>query len=264
MIARVQPPFRRLVLSAAMALAAGRSSAAAADAAPDFNRDIRPILAENCFSCHGQDANKRQADLRLDDRAAAVESRALVPGDPGASTALERVRSTDPDVVMPPPSSNRSLTADQKALLERWVAAGAEYSPHWAFVPPLRPDPPPLRRADWPRNDIDRFVLAKLDAAGLAPSAEAWRHCSASRSGDGVKFPKVTRLPWELERHRRALLGQSLPESFEAAFRQACQAGDLPPEDPSDRMSVKSMQAWRQLDAARDALERAPRAAARH
>ena len=175
MIARVQPPFRRLVLSAAMALAAGRSSAAAADAAPDFNRDIRPILAENCFSCHGQDANKRQADLRLDDRAAAVESRALVPGDPGASTALERVRSTDPDVVMPPPSSNRSLTADQKALLERWVAAGAEYSPHWAFVPPLRPDPPPLRRADWPRNDIDRFVLAKLDAAGLAPSAEADR-----------------------------------------------------------------------------------------
>jgi putative transposase len=108
------------------------------------------------------------------------------------------------------------------------------------------------------------YVERNAVRASLAPSAEAWRHCSASRSGDGVKFPKVTRLPWELERHRRALLGQPLPESFEAAFRQACQAGDLPPEDPSDRMSVKSMQAWRQLDAARDALERTPRAAVRH
>jgi len=98
---------------------------------PDFNRDIRPILSENCFYCHGQDANKRQADLRLDDRQAAVDARAIVPGDVGASGLLERIHSTDADVLMPPPDSNRRLTPEQKALLERWIADGAVYEPHW-------------------------------------------------------------------------------------------------------------------------------------
>ena len=141
----------------------------------DFSRDIRPILAENCFFCHGQDGQKREADLRLDDRAAALAAGAIVPGDPGASTALERIHSSDPDLQMPPPDSNRRLSKEQKRLLDRWIKAGAEYAPHWAFVAPQRPPPPAVQQADWPRNDIDRFVLAKLEAAGLQPSPEADR-----------------------------------------------------------------------------------------
>ena len=141
----------------------------------DFNRDIRPLLAENCFYCHGQDGQKREADLRLDDRAAALAAGAIVPGDAGASTLLERIHSTDPDVLMPPPTSNRRLADEQKQLLDRWIKEGAEYKPHWAFTPPVRPAPPAVQRADWVRNDIDRFVLAKIEAGGLAPSPEADR-----------------------------------------------------------------------------------------
>jgi hypothetical protein len=125
--------------------------------------------------CHGQDPAKREADLRLDDREAAIAAEAIVPGDPGASAMLERIHSTDPDVLMPPPDSNRRLSADQKQLLDRWIRQGAEYEPHWAFVPPVRPVPPAVRQADWPRNDVDRFVLAKIEQAGLAPAPEADR-----------------------------------------------------------------------------------------
>jgi hypothetical protein len=163
---------------AALTLAWASAAAAASDSAgpaPDFNQDIRPILSENCLYCHGQDPAKREADLRLDVRDAAVAARAIVPGDPGASAILERIHSTDDDVVMPPPASNRRLSADQKRLLERWIAAGAEYKPHWAFTTPRRPTPPDVRRADWCRNDIDRFVLAGIEAAGLGPAPEADR-----------------------------------------------------------------------------------------
>ena len=141
----------------------------------DFNRDIRPILSENCFYCHGQDGNKREADLRLDDREAAIHAGAIVPGDPGASVLLERIHSTDADVVMPPPNSNRRLSEDQKKLLDRWIKEGAVYTPHWAFLPPVRPQPPQPKHAAWARNDIDRFVLAKLEQVGLKPSQEADR-----------------------------------------------------------------------------------------
>jgi cytochrome c553 len=147
----------------------------AAEVAVDFNRDIRPILAENCFACHGQDGNKREADLRLDDRAAAVEMRAIVPGDLVASSIVERIRSTDDEVRMPPPPSNRFLTEAQKDALDRWIAAGAIYEPHWAFVPPARPAVPPVERAEWCRIEFDRFVLAKIENAGLKPAPEADR-----------------------------------------------------------------------------------------
>jgi hypothetical protein len=154
-------------------LSVAANAAAEAPAPLDFNRDIRPILAENCFYCHGQDGQKREADLRLDDRAAAIEAGAIVPGDSGASTMLERIHSTDPDVLMPPPNSNRRLSAAQKDLLARWIRQGAEYRQHWAFTPPARSTPPMVRQADWPRNDVDRFVLAKIEQAGLEPSPEA-------------------------------------------------------------------------------------------
>jgi hypothetical protein len=173
------PAFRRLAVCLAtcitVAIGGVAWSADPAEMPIDFNRDIRPILAENCFYCHGQDGQKREADLRLDDRQAAIDAGAIVPGEPGASTLLERIHSTDPDVLMPPPNSNRRLSDPQKKILDRWIKDGAEYEPHWAFTPPERPRPPDVKQADWPRNDIDRFVLAKIEAAGLAPAPEAHR-----------------------------------------------------------------------------------------
>ncbi|MEO8499190.1 MAG: PSD1 and planctomycete cytochrome C domain-containing protein, partial [Planctomycetota bacterium] len=151
------------------------SNNAAGDDDINFNRDIRPIMSDNCFYCHGQDANKRQAELRLDVREAAIEAGAIVPGDAARSALIERINSDDPEVIMPPPKSNRRLTAEQRDLLQRWIATGAAYESHWAFVPPVRPAEPNVKRQDWGRNAIDRFVLAKLEAEGLPPSPEADR-----------------------------------------------------------------------------------------
>jgi len=141
----------------------------------DFNRDIRPILAENCFYCHGQDSNKRQGDLRLDLRESAIQPGAIVPGDAPKSKLVQRMHATDPETMMPPPKSNRRLSTEQKQLLERWISAGAVYQSHWAFVTPVRPPEPAVTRQDWVRTPIDRFVLAKLEKEGLGPSPEADR-----------------------------------------------------------------------------------------
>ncbi len=146
-----------------------------ADNAVDFNRDIRPILSEKCFFCHGQDGSKRKADLRLDKREAAVEARAIVPKDPAASALVKRIHAGDPDKLMPPVKSNRRLTDEQKQLLERWIREGAPYGKHWAFVAPQRPQVPGVKRTDWVRNPIDAFVLSTLESEGLAPAPEADR-----------------------------------------------------------------------------------------
>jgi len=193
----------------AVTIGLASSSSPAAEAPIDFNRDIRPILSENCFYCHGQDGNKRQADLRLDDREAALAARAIVPGDPGASSILERIHSSDADVVMPPPSSNRKLSAEQKALLGRWIAAGAEYRKHWAFEPPTRPEPPAVNRGGWVRNGIDVFVLAGLEGAGMKPSPEADRTTLIRRlSADLVGVPPT---PEEVD----AFVADPAPDAYE-------------------------------------------------
>ena len=140
----------------------------------DFNRDIRPILSENCFYCHGQDPAKRKAELRLDVREVAVEAKAIVPKDAAASELVRRINA-EPSKRMPPTKSNRHLSAEQKKLLERWIAEGANYEPHWAFVAPKRPELPSVRRTDWVRTPIDRFILAKLEAEALSPSPKADR-----------------------------------------------------------------------------------------
>lgn len=145
------------------------------EAAINFNRDIRPILSENCFYCHGQDGNKRQADLQLNVRQAAIDFGAIVPGKPESSSIIERIHATDPSVQMPPPNSNRRVSEEQKQLLAKWIAAGANYETHWAFVNPVRPADPVVKNESWVRNSIDRFVLAKLETEGLAPSPEADR-----------------------------------------------------------------------------------------
>jgi Protein of unknown function (DUF1549)/Protein of unknown function (DUF1553)/Planctomycete cytochrome C len=147
----------------------------AAPPAIDFNRDVRPVLSENCYYCHGQDGNKRQAELRLDVQGAAIESGAIVPNDPSSSELIQRIYSEDSDKLMPPAKSNRRLSAEQKKLLERWIAEGAVYAPHWAYVTPGRPAEPTVRQTDWVRNPIDRFVLARLEAEQLAPALEADR-----------------------------------------------------------------------------------------
>jgi cytochrome c553 len=153
----------------------------------DFNRDIRPILSENCFYCHGQDGNKRQADLRLDDRQAAIDGLAIVPGDLANSQLIARIESTDPDALMPPPKSNRRLSDGQKELLKRWIASGAQYSKHWAFETPRSPSVPnlasdasePLRT--WVSNPIDAFIAQGLRDSGLAPSPVADRRMMIKR-----------------------------------------------------------------------------------
>ena len=147
-----------------------------------FNRHVKPLLSDRCFACHGPDAGKRQGGLRLDvaENAYAHESeetgrRAIVPGKPAASEVVYRILSTDPKVIMPTPESHLTLTAEEKALLLRWIEQGAEYEPHWAFVSPQKSPPPAVKNRAWPRNDLDRFVLAELEHRGLRPSPEADR-----------------------------------------------------------------------------------------
>lgn len=152
-----------------------RSVSAGDDGVVDFNREVRPILAENCFYCHGQDGNKRQGELRLDQRQVALDRRAIVPADVAGSVLLQRVHSTDADLQMPPPNSGRSLTEQQKQTLQRWIEQGAKYSEHWAFTVPQSPAVPAVRNTAWVRNPIDNFVLSRLESEGLQPAPEADR-----------------------------------------------------------------------------------------
>ncbi len=140
-----------------------------------FNRDIRPILSEKCFFCHGPDANHREADLRLDLEAEA-KTDAIVSGHADQSELISRILSDDSDAVMPPPESGKSLTADEINVLRRWVDEGAAYEAHWSFAAPERPELPEVGDDRWGRNPIDRFVLARLRAKQMHPSAEADRH----------------------------------------------------------------------------------------
>jgi hypothetical protein len=169
-------------LSLAAALGPLFSAGLAGAAEISFDRDVRPILAEHCFACHGPDAASREADLRLDLREGAIAdrdgTRAVVPGNIGASELMTRIRSTDPDVIMPPPETNKPLTDAQKAILEQWIAAGAEYEGHWAYRPLVRPALPAGAAAE---NPVDAFVDAALAARGIAPAPEADRVTLARR-----------------------------------------------------------------------------------
>src|SRR5882672_2623476 len=138
-----------------------------------FNRDIRPILSENCFVCHGHDKNNRKAKLRLDDRDVALEREAIVPGKPDQSKLVQHIFSTDPDEIMPPPKTRKTLTAAQKELLKNWIASGAAYEAHWAYIPPKRFPVPQTKNPEWVRNPIDAFILHSLEAKNIQPSKEA-------------------------------------------------------------------------------------------
>lgn len=144
-----------------------------------YNRDIRPILSNTCFKCHGPDSVARKSDLRLDLPDEAFRQRdsgaAIVPGDSARSEAWRRIASPDPALRMPPPDSGLALTPQQADLLQRWIEEGATYQPHWSFLPPQRPELPAVARGTWPRNGVDYFILARLEHEGLSPAAEAGR-----------------------------------------------------------------------------------------
>ncbi len=148
---------------------------AAGRARIEYNRDIRPILSDNCFLCHGPDKNTRKAKLRLDIRDEALAREAFRPGKPDESELVKRILTTDEDDVMPPPNSHKHLNDAQKETLRRWISEGAEYQPHWAYVPPTRPELPGLKKREWVRNSIDAFILQNLEARNIKPSREADR-----------------------------------------------------------------------------------------
>ncbi|HUG91860.1 MAG TPA: DUF1549 domain-containing protein, partial [Planctomycetaceae bacterium] len=173
------PRLTRVVALPAVLVLLLAAASLRADEKVDFTRDIRPILSNACFQCHGPDEGTREADLRLDRQDAAFGDRggysAFVPGKPDASEALRRMMADDPDERMPPADSGKKLTAGQIELVKRWIEQGADWSEHWAFVAPVRLDLPRVERAGWARNPLDTFVLARLERERLSPSSEADR-----------------------------------------------------------------------------------------
>jgi mono/diheme cytochrome c family protein len=147
--------------------------------AVEFNRDIRAIFSDNCYTCHGPSKGARKAGLRLDTEKGAFADlggyRAIIPGLPEQSPLWKRITATNPKKHMPPPKSGKQLTAPQIELLRRWIVQGAKWQKHWAFLPPGRPAPSVVRDAGWPKNPIDTFILARLEREGLGPSPEASR-----------------------------------------------------------------------------------------
>ena len=214
-----------LLFVAYFATSEASAQSPAANTRIDFARDVRPILANHCWSCHGADEATREAKLRLDRRDTAIATTesgkvAVTPGQPAASELIARINSRDADLVMPPPSAKKPLTAAQRETLRHWVEQGAEYAQHWAFVPPQRPAVPkfvvpPLGGIRIPpkggttNNPIDHFILTRLDAEGLSPSPQASKETLVRR----VTLD-LTGLPPSLNEVRNFLADDS-PDAFE-------------------------------------------------
>jgi hypothetical protein len=183
----IASPLGVALLFAVGILAASSAITHAADPTPDYTRQIRPLLAERCFGCHGADPKTRKAGLRLDDATGATSklesgSRAISPGKPDASELIARIATDDEFTRMPPPESGKALSADEQNLLKQWIAGGAPYQRHWAFDAPQRPAlPEKLSNPQWVRHPIDRFVLARLDRERLQPAPEADRYTIVRR-----------------------------------------------------------------------------------
>jgi hypothetical protein len=179
----------------------------------DFKREIRPILSDACFKCHGPDAENRQADLRLDNREAAFAARdggpSVVPGQPSKSEVYRRITSSNPDQRMPPIDSGHTLSAAQIELFREWIEQGADWQRHWSFVAPRRDPLAQVRDSDWPQNEIDYFILSRLENAGLRPSQQAGRRTLVRRlSLDLVGLPPT---PQEVD----AFVADERPDAYE-------------------------------------------------
>ena len=185
MISGQRTPIRSVLLAVPVALwlsIAGFESAVAVDAVPDavsFSRQIRPLLSDRCFQCHGPDSVRREADLRFDQKEGVLGDRGgrpiVIAGAPQRSELIARIHSTDADWMMPPPDSGKSLSTAEAGLIEKWIEQGAHWEEHWAWIPPERPTPPHKSGDDWSQNEIDHFVFARLDAAGIVPMQSADR-----------------------------------------------------------------------------------------
>lgn len=184
-------------------------TAAEAERRIEYNRDIRPILSENCFYCHGPDKGTRKAGLRLDDRSAAIELKAITPRSVEESELVARILSDDAEEMMPPPKSTKKLSIEQKELLQRWVSEGAEYQAHWAYEPLRGPTPPSPRQINWVRNPIDSFILRDIEARQITPSPTADRRTLIRRlSLDLIGLPPS---PEEVA----AFLADTHPQAYE-------------------------------------------------
>jgi cytochrome c553 len=210
---------------ASVAFAASFGAATSTAAEPiDFRRDIQPILSNHCWSCHGVDETSRKGGMRLDVRESATSPAdsglaPIVPDKPDESELIARITAAaDDSSRMPPASFKKPLSDGKKELLRRWIAEGARYDGHWAFSTPERTDPPEVKQADWPRNDIDRFILHRIEAEGLKPSPETERAAWLRRvTLDLTGLPPTTD---ELA----AFLGDSSPDAFETVVDRLLQS----------------------------------------
>jgi hypothetical protein len=182
--------------------------AGAQNTAVEFNRDVRPILSNHCYVCHGPDSNLRKAKLRLDVEKEAL-ARVLVPGKPHESELYKRVTASDPAERMPPAKANKPLSQEQIAVLRRWIEQGAKYEKHWSLLPPRVATVPAVKNVSWPQNPIDHFILARLEKEGLAPSPEADRRTLMRR----VYFDLIGLPPSPAEVD--AFLADKTPEAYE-------------------------------------------------
>jgi hypothetical protein len=187
-----------------------------------YRRDILPLLSDRCFKCHGPDSAAREAGLRLDQREVATAelesgATAIVPGDPVKSALVERIESTDPDIAMPPVDSGKTLSAAEKARLRQWVAEGAEYEPHWAFVAPVRPPVPETAHREHANNPIDAFVLSRLEAEGIEPLPRASKERLIRRA-----YFDLIGLPPTLE-EIDAFLADDAPDAFDRVVERLMQ-----------------------------------------
>jgi len=187
---RVKPMFAErqrpsTALAAASLVAALASGPVYAADKIDFNTQIRPLLSNSCTACHGPDAETRESGLRVDTFDGATTDlggyAAIVPGDPDKSELIRRISTSDKDDLMPPKGKGRRFNPEEVALIRKWIEQGAEYQGHWSYQKPVRPGIPVVQQVDWPRNEIDYFILSRLEREGLTPSAEADRWTLARR-----------------------------------------------------------------------------------
>ncbi|WZO99914.1 PSD1 and planctomycete cytochrome C domain-containing protein [Isosphaeraceae bacterium EP7] len=232
---------RTLILAMAFVVfGSGPGLRAASDDGPviDFNRDVRPILSENCYACHGPDKNVRKADLRFDLKDDPFRDRdghaVIVPGNVEDSALIERLVSEDPEEMMPPPKFGKAVSKAQVETLRTWIKQGAKWDGHWAYLPPKRGEPPEVRGRKWVRNPVDQFILKRLEDMSLAPAAEADRATLIRRL-----TLDLTGLPPTIA-EVDAYLADSAPDAYERLVDRLL---------ASDRYGERMAQSW--LDLAR-------------
>ena len=233
----IRRPFVSPVLVAGVLLAVARPT----QADVDFDRDIRSILSDACFACHGPDETERQAELRLDTRDGLFRQQdgitVVSAGEPDGSELLKRILSTDPDEQMPPPDSGLKLKPAQVELLRQWISEGAQWQQHWAFVSPQRPDQPTVSQPEWVKNSVDAFVLARLDREGLKPSPVADRRTLIRRvTLDLTGLPPT---PQEVD----AFLADDFPQAYEKVVDRLLKSPRY-----AERMAIRWLDAARYAD----------------